>query len=79
MPREKATRIIPLAPIDRLIRKAGGERVSEQAASELGEVLEELGIEIAIIAKELSEFAGRKTVTRRDIKLAYKQWQRKRR
>lgn len=79
MPREKATRIIPLAPIDRLIRKAGGERVSEHAAGELGEVLEELGMEIATIAKELSEFAGRKTVTRKDIKLAYKQWERKRR
>ncbi|MFX1563076.1 MAG: histone-like protein, partial [Promethearchaeota archaeon] len=52
---------------------------SEHAAGELGEVLEELGIEIATIAKELSEFAGRKTVTRKDIKLAYKQWERKRR
>ncbi len=79
MPREKSTRIIPLAPIDRLIRRAGAERVSEQAASELGEVLEELGIEIAAIAKELSEFAGRKTVTRKDVKLAYKQWKRTRR
>lgn len=79
MPREKTTRIIPIAPIDRLIRKAGSERVSEQAASELGEVLEELGIEIANISKELSEFAGRKTVTRKDVKLAYKQWKKTRR
>ena len=79
MPREKSTRIIPLAPIDRLIRRAGAARVSEHAASELGEVLEELGIEIAEIAKELSEFAGRKTVTRKDVKLAYKQWKKIRR
>jgi histone H3/H4 len=78
MPREKSTRIIPLAPIDRLIRKAGAERVSESAAMELGEVLEELGIEIATIGKELSEFAGRKTVTRRDVKLAFKQWKKSR-
>jgi len=74
MPREKSTRIIPLAPIDRLIRKAGAERVSERAAAELGEILEELGIEIATIAKELGEHAGRKTVTGKDVKLAYKQW-----
>ena len=79
MPREKTTRIIPLAPIDRLIRKAGAERVSEHVATELGEVLEELGIEIATIAKELSEFAGRKTVTRKDVKLSYKQWKKTRR
>lgn len=79
MPREKTTRIIPLAPIDRLIRKAGAERVSEHAATELGEVLEELGVEIATISKELSEFAGRKTVTRKDVKLAFKQWKKTRR
>jgi histone H3/H4 len=79
MPREKSTQIIPIAPIDRLIRRAGAERVSEHAAKELGEVLEELGIEIATISKELSEFAGRKTVTRRDVKLAYKQWKKTRR
>ena len=37
---------------------------------------EELGLEIAQRARELAEFAGRKTVTDRDIKLAYKQWRR---
>lgn len=76
LPREKSSRNIPVAPLDRVIRKAGAERVSEKAAIALGDILEELGIEIAKRAKELAEFAGRKTVTSRDIQLAYKQWRR---
>ncbi|MGQ4833293.1 MAG: histone family protein [Candidatus Asgardarchaeia archaeon] len=74
MPREKATRQLPIAPVDRLIRKANAERVSEDAAEALAEILEELALEIAQRARELAEFAGRKTVTEKDIRLAYKQW-----
>ncbi|MHA1506595.1 MAG: histone family protein [Candidatus Asgardarchaeia archaeon] len=74
MPRERAERNIPIAPLDRLIRKANAERVSEKAAAALGEILEELGLEIAKRARELAEFAGRKTVTDKDIRLAYKHW-----
>ncbi|MHA1237675.1 MAG: histone family protein [Candidatus Odinarchaeia archaeon] len=76
MPREKSERIIPLAPLDRLIRKAGVERVSEKAAATLGKILEELGLEIASRANELAQHAKRKTVTGKDIELAYKQWRR---
>lgn len=76
MPREKSSRNIPVAPLDRVIRKAGAERVSEQAAIALGDILEDLGLEIAKRAKELAEFAGRKTITAKDIQLAYKQWRR---
>ncbi len=77
MPREKIERIIPLAPIDRLIRKAKAERVSEKAATAMGEILEEIGLEIAAMARELAEHAHRKTINGEDIKLAYKQWRRK--
>ncbi|MHA1755006.1 MAG: histone family protein [Candidatus Odinarchaeia archaeon] len=76
MPKEKAERIIPLAPLDRLIRKAKVERVSEKAAIELGKILEEIGLEIAKRAGELAVHANRKTVTGRDIELAYSQWKR---
>jgi histone H3/H4 len=71
---EKIDRVIPIAPIDRLIRKTNAERVSESAAKELGMILEELGKEIALRAADLAKHANRTTVKDSDIQLAYKQW-----
>ncbi len=63
---------LPIAAVDRIIRKAGAKRVSESAARELAEILEEYALEIAGEAAELSEHAGRKTVRDSDIRLASK-------
>ncbi|KXA97095.1 histone [candidate division MSBL1 archaeon SCGC-AAA259I14] len=64
---------LPLAAVDRIIRKAGGQRVSEGAAIELAEILEEKALEIASEATTLSEHAGRKTVRDTDIRLAVRE------
>ena len=63
---------LPLAAVDRIIRKAGGQRVSESAAAALAEVLEEKGIKIAQKATEFSKHAKRKTITGDDIRLSVK-------
>jgi len=70
MPKES---IFPLTPIERLIKKGGAERVSASATRTLREILEDVALSIANIARDLAEHAGRKTVTAEDIKLAYKQ------
>jgi len=58
--------------VDRIIRKSGAKRVSEDAANALSEVLEERAIVIAGEAAKLAEHAGRRTVRDVDIRLAAK-------
>jgi len=59
-----------LQPLRRMFKRAGGKRVSDQAALELGALMEERAAQMAIEAKRLSEHAGRRTVMRRDVKMA---------
>lgn len=61
---------LPLAAVERIIRKGGAQRVSESAAKELLDILEEKGLEIAFEAVELADHAGRKTVRDKDIRMA---------
>jgi histone H3/H4 len=70
--------ILPKASVDRIIRKAGAERVGDKASAALAVALEEIGLEISRIARELSEHANRKTITDKDVRLAYSQWKRAR-
>ena len=68
---------LPLAPLERLVRRAKADRVSMTAAEALRDVLNEIGLEISARAVELSTHAGRKTVTGEDIRLAYNQWKKR--
>jgi len=62
---------LPLAPIERIIRKSGGDvRVSEEATIALRDILEDRAIEISEKAAKLARHAGRKTIQADDIKLA---------
>ncbi len=58
---------LPIAPVTRLMRNAGAERVSEDASKELAEVIEEYGEKVARNAVSLAEHVGRKTVKKEDI------------
>ena len=61
---------IPVAPMVRILRKANIDRVSDEAAAELRDVLEDYAREIAERAAKLARHAGRVTVKAEDIKLA---------
>jgi histone H3/H4 len=60
---------IALSAIDRIMRKAGAERISEDGVEALREVLETIALEISREAVTLAKHAGRKTVNAEDIKL----------
>lgn len=67
-----ARAILPLAAMEKLLKKYGAARVSEGAKEALSEVLEEIGKELGEKAIRFAQHSGRKTVKSADIKLAAK-------
>lgn len=61
---------LAVAPMHRICKKAGGERVSEAAAIEMAKVLEDIGVKIAKEALDFAVHAKRKTIKEEDIKIA---------
>jgi len=61
---------LAVAPMYRLCKKAGAERVSEAAAEELAKALDEIGLRIAKEALDFAMHSGRKTIKAEDIEIA---------
>jgi len=67
------SREMPIAPVEKLLRKAGADRVSNSASEALSSILEDIGGEISRRAAALSAHAGRRTVKEEDVKMAVKE------
>jgi len=59
-----------IAPMHRIIKRAGADRVSEDASLALRDALEDIGVRISREALDFTRHAGRKTVKAEDIKIA---------
>ncbi|MEK6839705.1 MAG: histone [Nanoarchaeota archaeon] len=68
-----AETILPLAAMEKLLKKAGAARVSEDAKDALREQLEDVAQQIGLKAIQFAQHSGRKTVKAVDVKLAGKQ------
>lgn len=65
-------KLLPLAAMEKILKNAGAERISDKAKEALKVVIEEIAEEIAQQSVKLALHAGRKTIKAGDVKLAAK-------
>ena len=63
---------LPLAAMEKIMKKNGAMRVSADAKEALRDSLEDAGRKIAERANQIAKHAGRTTIKAEDIKLAMK-------
>lgn len=63
---------LPLAPLKRVAKESGADRISEEAVKELREVVEDIAEDLATDAVTATKHAGRVTVKKEDVDLVTK-------
>lgn len=63
---------IPKAPITRIMKEAGADRISDDAKDAIIDYLEGLTKDITSEATKIADLAKRKTIKKEDIELAIK-------
>jgi DNA-binding protein len=63
-------KFLPKMPFERIIKKVGGKRVSQDALDEFAMIMEEKLLHVTKEATALAKHAGRKTLIGEDIRLS---------
>ncbi len=66
----KSSKELPLAPLERVLRKAGAKRVSKKAVKEFANVIADYAYSLSTEASALAKHAGRKTIIDKDVRMA---------
>ena len=69
---------LPIAPFERILKESENNiRVSEKAASEFAEFIEDLAKDVAREISEIAKHSGRNTILERDVKIIAKKLNKK--